>query len=252
MNARHNNYSNRSSGMNSCCGFATALAMVVIVAMLLFLSTGSAWGHSHDKSHGDEKTGGMKMSSGMKMGGCEREIHLSENAEMQMGGAHFKGSIAKKAGMKGMNMSGGNKAMKMGDGGKSTKKMSGGMKMPAAAHDDHDAKTGGVLFMAPNEMHHVEGAFSPKCGFQLFIYNAFTKPIRTDRFHAFIKVSGESEGEEVEFVRFLLPNHEGSVLQSLLKHGVKPPFEVELNVRFPEGDEVEVFNFAVDEHGKMS
>lgn len=119
-------------------------------------------------------------------------------------------------------------------------------------HQDHDAKAGGAFFMAPNEMHHLEGTYSQDCGFRLFLFNAFTKPIRVDRFKAFIKITGEIAEEEVEFIRFLSPNEKNSVLQVPLMEGLKPPFEIELNLKFPESEKVESFNFEVDEHGKIS
>ena len=86
-----------------------------------------------------------------------------------------------KFGFKAMKMSGGAKDMK-------------GMPGMAGAHGDHDAKTGGVLFMAPNEMHHVEGSFDPKCGFQVDLYNAFTKSIHVSRFRAFMHLWNDQSG----------------------------------------------------------
>ena len=193
----------------------------------------------------NQDAGGHKSKMGMKMGmkmdmkaaSCGRNIMMVKSAEMQMGGAHYKGPMAKKGSMK---MGGKDKGMKM------------GAKPGDKAHADHEVKMGGVLFMAPNEMHHVEGVYSRKCGFQLFIYNAFTKPIHVGRFRAFIKLIGEVDEEEVERILFLRPNQKGNVLHTTIGHGMKVPCEVELYVKFPEGDKVEVFNFKVDAHGKIS
>lgn len=214
----------------------TLLAPTLLtLAMLTLASAAMA-----EEKHGMDSK--MKMKGGQAMAmGCDREIHIREEAEKQMGGSMYMGAMPKKGSMAGMKM----KGMKMS--GTVMKK-----DMPAGAHDDHDMKMGGVLFMAPNEMHHVESTYSPKCGFQLYIFNAFTKPISVGRFQAFIKVSGEADGDEVEYIRFLSPNHEGSALATPLRKNLKAPFEVELNVKFPGEEDVEVFNFEVDEHGIMS
>lgn len=225
-------------------GFVRVLGLA---GMVWALAAAPAWAHSHAKGQGEGKSGGMKMES------CERMVKLTGKAEKQMGGAHFKGPMPKKgsmAGMKGMKMDTGkpmkmDKPMKMPGDGKKMMDMGG-------AHGDHDAKSGGVLFMAPNEMHHIEGTYAPKCGFQVYIYNAFTKSIAVGRFRAFIKIIGEVNDEEVEAVRFLSPNSDNTYLRAGMPHGLKQPFEVELYVKFPENEEVEVFNFTVDEQGKIS
>lgn len=224
------------------------LSLCLLATVMLTL-TGAAMA---EEKHG--KKSEMKMKGGQTMAmGCEREVHISRDAEKQMGGSMYMGAMPKKGSMAGMKMAGSGgdkKEMKM-----AGMKMSGSdMKkdMPAGAHADHEMKMGGVFFMAPDEMHHIESTYSSKCGFHLYIFNAFTKPISVGRFQAFIKVNGEDDEDEVEYIRFLSPNHEGSVLSAPLRKNLKLPFQVELNVKFPEGDEVEVFNFEVDEQGKMS
>lgn len=221
-----------------------AILLTGLLAAALLTGAGAALA---DKGHGKESAVKMKDGHAMAMG-CDRDLHFSMEAEKQLGGSMYKGPMPKTASMGGMKMKGGEKGMKM-----EGKSMAGGKtKGMAGAHEDHAEKMGGVFFMAPNEIHHIEGAYSEKCGFQLFLYNAFTKPIRVGRFQALIKVIGEAEGEDVEVMRFLSPNREDSILQAPIGHGIKAPFEIELYVKFPEGEEVEVFNFAVDEHGNMS
>lgn len=133
----------------------------------------------------------------------------------------------------------------------------GGMQMAGAmpgmegAHMEHEAKVGGTFFMAPNKMHHLEATYSKECGFQLYLYNAFTRPINVNRFRAFIKVVGEVDGEEDEFIRFLEPNKPHTTMQNLLDVNLTASFEIELHLKFPESEEVELFNFSVDEQGKI-
>ena len=186
---------------------------------------------------------------------CDKMIHLSEEAEMQMGGAMYTGSLPKKgeenesmSGMKmtekkeGMKMSGKMHDMKM------DHKDHDGMKM---AHMDHASKLGGVFFMAPNKMHHLEATYSRECGFQLYLYNAFTRPINVNRFLAFLKVTGEVDGEEDELTFFLEPNKSQTSLQNDLEANLSSSFEIELHLKFSESEEVELFNFSVDKQGKI-
>jgi hypothetical protein len=238
---------------------------------------------------------------------CERMIHLSEEAEKQLGGTLYSGPLpeqgeeaAAMSGMEmkmpkekeGMQMSGKmpGKEMKMPkekEGMQMSGKMSGkemkmpkekegmqmsgkmpgkemklseekgGMQMAGAmpgmegAHMEHEAKVGGTFFMAPNKMHHLEATYSKECGFQLYLYNAFTRPINVNRFRAFIKVVGEVDGEEDEFFRFLEPNKPHTTMQNLLDVNLTASFEIEMHLKFPESEEVELFNFSVDEQGKI-
>ncbi len=238
---------------------------------------------------------------------CERMIHLSEEAEKQLGGTLYSGPLPEqgeeaaamsgmemkmpkeKEGMQmsgkmpgkemkmpkekeGMQMSGKmpGKEMKMPkekEGMQMSGKMpgkemklseeKGGMQMAGAmpgmegAHMEHEAKVGGTFFMAPNKMHHLEATYSKECGFQLYLYNAFTRPINVNRFRAFIKVVGEVDGEEDEFIRFLEPNKPHTTMQNLLDVNLTASFEIELHLKFPESEEVELFNFSVDEQGKI-
>lgn len=127
-------------------------------------------------------------------------------------------------------------------------KMKPGMKMDKA-HQVHGAQNGGVLFMAPNKFHHIEGVYSQECGFQLFLYDEFTKPIMVGEFQGFIKITKEDDdGEEVEMIRFLVPASGHTYLQGPADRNLKGPFDVELYVKFPGQVDPEIFNFRADEH----
>ena len=198
---------------------------------------------------------------------CERMIHLSEEAEKQLGGTLYSGPLpeqgeeaAAMSGMEmkmpkekeGMQMSGKmpGKEMKLSEE-KGGMQVAGAMPGMEGAHMEHEAKVGGTFFMAPNKMHHLEATYSKECGFQRYLYNAFTRPINVNRFRAFIKVVGEVDGEEDEFIRFLEPNKPHTTMQNLLDVNLTASFEIELHLKFPESEEVELFNFSVDEQGKI-
>ena len=178
---------------------------------------------------------------------CERMIHLSEEAEKQLGGTLYSGPLPEQ-GEEAAAMSGMEIKMPKEKGGM---QMAGAMPGMEGAHMEHEAKVGGTFFMAPNKMHHLEATYSKECGFQLYLYNAFTRPINVNRFRAFIKVVGEVDGEEDEFFRFLEPNKPHTTMQNLLDVNLTASFEIELHLKFPESEEVELFNFSVDEQGKI-
>ena len=217
------------------------------------------------------------IAGSQKHDSCHKMIHLSKEAEMQLGGSMYTGALPKEgeenesmSGMKmkmseekeGMKMSGKKHDMKMDhkdhDGMKMDHKDHDSMKMDHKDHDgmkmahmDHESKLGGVFFMAPNKMHHLEATYSKECGFQLYLYNAFTRPINVNRFLAFLKVTGEIDGEEDELTLFLEPNKSHTTMHNLLDVNLTASFEIELHLKFPESEEVELFNFYVDEQGKF-
>ena len=106
------------------------------------------------------------------------------------------------------------------------------MRSVPMAHGDHNPKHGGILFMAPNGFHHLEGTLDPGGEFRLHLYNDFTKPIGADDFEA--RIGDESLGL----------TSDGSYLMAVLPSPSSYPAEVVLHVRFPGAHEDEArFDF---------
>lgn len=101
---------------------------------------------------------------------------------------------------------------------------------PAIAHGDYNPKYGGVLFMAANGFHHLEGTLSETGEFRLYLYDNFTKPVDARSFAARI---GETK---------LAPAVDGSFLAAELG-SLSFPAEVVLHVRFDEAEEEQRFDF---------
>ncbi|MDP6573721.1 MAG: hypothetical protein QGI06_09460 [Rhodospirillales bacterium] len=161
-----------------------------------------------------------------------------------MGGALYDGPLPEAAKqMAGMKMG----AMPASNAMMSDKTMKG----MEGAHNVHKGVRGGEFIMVPNQLHHMEVVYSLECGFQLFMYNAFTEPIRVDRFQSFILILPEGGDDFFEIMRFLVPSKDGSILQTPISHhhdnskNRKGLFEVELYMKFPEDIHPRMFELVI-------
>jgi copper(I)-binding protein len=173
-------------------------------------------GHRH-KSHApsapkDKQAGGAP---------CRIPVQISEEADRQPGGALYAGPAAKNH-----------------DHGKMP------MADMAGAHMVHEPQHGGAFFMAPNKLNHLEAVYSEDCGFRVFFYNAFTRPVHADRFRAFIRIVPKAE-DEPEVLRFLSPSDDKTLLSAPIGNEVSRPFAVELYVEFPGSHDPELFTVQV-------
>ena len=156
-----------------------------------------------------------ETSSPMK---CHNSVELTETAEMQLGGASYSGP-------------------------KLTPKEI--MATMMKAHQVHHPQHGGAFFMAPNKMNHVEVIYSEACGARVFLYNAFTEPISVNEFLAFVEFVPSDE-DQFEVIRFLQPSKDGGYLTTGSNHGVEPPFDITLFMKFPNSDHVEQFTVKLE------
>jgi hypothetical protein len=98
------------------------------------------------------------------------------------------------------------------------------------AHGDHNPRHGGILFMAPNGYHHLEGAVSEEGTFRVYLYDDFTRPIPVEGFEA-------RAGETI-----MEPSSDGSFFTAAIAPSAAP-VEVVLHLRFPEEEDAERFDF---------
>ena len=183
--------------------------------------------HQSGKQH-DHK-GGMKNAG---KADCTAPVKIGDDAERKPGGSLYEGPLPKEATRRRSLGATRVASAKPSMSAKSMKEMEG-------AHLMHKGQRGGELIMVPNQLHHLEIVYSTECGYQLFFYNAFTEPIRADRFHAFVLVLPEDGDDFFELLRFLTPSADGSHLSSRLfadgdKRKPRGIFETELYIKFPE------------------
>ena len=103
------------------------------------------------------------------------------------------------------------------------------------AHGDHNPKHDGILFMAPDGFHHIEGTLDDSGSFRLYIYNDFTNPIDAHGFEARV--------EDTE----LVAASDGAFLSASLPPPDNYPVELVAHVSFPGSHEKEArfdFSFA--------
>jgi Cu/Ag efflux protein CusF len=157
-----------------------------------------------------------QMDHSMK---CHIQIELTEAAEKQLGGALYSGPEL------------------------TPDEIMAEMKK---AHQVHHPQKGGAFFMAPNKMNHLEVIYSMACGVRVYMYNAYTVPIRADRFSAFLEFVPQDD-DQLEVVRILQPSEHGGYLVTGANHGVEAPFDIRLFMKFPGSDEVEMFSVKLDQ-----
>lgn len=195
------------------------------------------------------ETAGEPHHDGMSAGEmCGEPVMLSEAAEKKLGGSLYTGPLPESV-SKMSEMSREHGVMQSED--VSDQEMSSTKAVLAGTHNVHAGLRGGEFIMVPDNLRHMEVVYSLECGFQLFLYNAFTEPISVAPFQAMILVLPEDGDEFFELMRFLVPSEDGGVLQTKLSQSDDDPenskgiMEVELYIKFPESLHLHKFDLFV-------
>ena len=112
------------------------------------------------------------------------------------------------------------------------------------AHGNHNPQHGGGFFMAPDNWHHLEGAYFASGLFRLYLYDDFTKPLALAQVRATsARILVGKEAKEVPLVR------NGRVFEARI--GKLPfPVEVQARVRFEASKPENLFDFTFEKFSK--
>lgn len=125
------------------------------------------------------------------------------------------------------------------------------------SHLDHEAKHGGVFFMASDQKHHLEGTLSDKSEFRVYFYDEYTKPIAADSFTADGKAWTQKstvwmDGAD-QAKSFTLRVEPGKAfLTAQIDASVKLPVGVKVLIDFKDGQKPQNFDFDFKEPSKDS
>ena len=116
------------------------------------------------------------------------------------------------------------------------------------AHGNHNPQHGGLFFMAPDNTHHLEGAYLATGVFRMFFYDAFTKPqpvAELRNFKATLMVKDGKTGKDTPYSLV----RSGQYMQATI--GKRPlPAEMYALVKFTAAGKDNRFDFAFPAYSK--
>ena len=108
-----------------------------------------------------------------------------------------------------------------------------------AEHGDHNPRHGGVLFMAPDGVHHLEGALEDGA-FRLWFYDAFTRPLAPAPFAARVAAADDRGAATTDPVPLAVGD---GALETAVAADPEERASFTAFVRFPDREEEDRFDF---------
>lgn len=110
-------------------------------------------------------------------------------------------------------------------------------------HGDHNPRHGGLLFMASDQWHHLEGTFVAPGVFRVFFYNDMTQPLGAAGFLGRAVVTDANATPVGEpFTLAFDPKAPPNTLNAPVPDA-KPPLNLKLYLRFSPGEKEQAFDF---------
>jgi Cu/Ag efflux protein CusF len=118
------------------------------------------------------------------------------------------------------------------------------------AHGDHNPRHGGMLFMASDQWHHLEGTFVAPGVFRVYFYDDMTRPLAASGFTASV-VREDRSGKELAPPVALGSGKraDGSTMEASIVRE-QWPLLVQLRVRFKAEDREQAFDFTFPDYSK--
>jgi Cu/Ag efflux protein CusF len=108
-------------------------------------------------------------------------------------------------------------------------------------HGDHNPRHGGMLFMATDQWHHIEGTLVAPDVFRLYFYDDMTRPMPAAGFKASV-VKADANGKEIGAAQPLSAGADISTLEAKIP-GAAAPVSFKLRVAFKPGAADQLFDF---------
>lgn len=119
------------------------------------------------------------------------------------------------------------------------------------AHMDHSARNGGIVFMAPDSFHHIEGAYPEPGVFRLYATDNYREPVDVSTWSGRAVLEEDYDEATDEFIEVsavdLVPSPDGAFLEGLVGE-LDVPAEVTAKVIFVEDFPEERFDFIFTEY----
>jgi len=117
-------------------------------------------------------------------------------------------------------------------------------------HMDHEAKHGGVFFMAPDKFHHLEATLSASGEFRIYFYDNFTKPMPAEKFVVQATARAKGADRQVEKPLTLALEPGKAFLTGNIDASLKLPVAVKAFIDFKDGERPSAFDFEFDSPSK--
>lgn len=119
------------------------------------------------------------------------------------------------------------------------------------AHMDHSPRNGGIVFMAPDSFHHIEGTYPERGLFRLYATDNYREPVDVSAWSGRVVLEEDYDEESDEFIEVtafdLVPSPGGEYLEAAVGD-LDAPAEITAKVVFVEDFPEERFDFIFAEY----
>lgn len=115
------------------------------------------------------------------------------------------------------------------------------------AHGDHEAKHGGLFFMAADQKHHLEGVLLDSNEFRVYFYDEFTVPILAEMFTAEASVGPKGSDPSTRTKFSIKASSNKEYLTGVIDTSLKTPLSIRVFIDFKDDQKPQLFDFDFDQ-----